>query len=226
MEIGRSFTYITEDQDWVKKVLLGGVITLIPIVGPFFAFGYMLETMKNVIAGRETPLPEIDDFGGKLVEGLKAWVVSFVYALPLILFAMCGQAGNLIPALTQNVDPDVLETLATVSIGLSVCCGCLLLLYAVLMGLIMPFALGRYSETGQVGAAFRVGELFEMLKNNVGLAFIVLLVNGLAASAAMLVGMIACGVGLFFAMFYAQLVMAFLYGSLYRQAVAPQPEQF
>lgn len=50
MDIGRSFTYVTQDQDWIKKVLLGGVITLIPVVGPFFALGYVLETMRNIIS--------------------------------------------------------------------------------------------------------------------------------------------------------------------------------
>jgi len=218
MDIGRSFAYIMEDQDWVRKVLLGGVIMLIPVVGPFFAIGYMLETLRNVIAGRETPLPEIDDFGGKLVEGLKAWVIGLVYSLPLILFAICAQTGNLLPVLADNLDRDVMEVLTYVSLGMSACCGCLILLYGILMGLITPFALGKYAETGEFGAAFRFSELFEMLKNNIGPAFITLLVGGVAVVIAEFVGMIACGVGLFFTLFYVQLVMAFLYGSLYRQA--------
>lgn len=220
MDIGRSFTYITEDQDWIKKVLLGGVITLIPIVGPFFALGYMMETLRNVIAGQEIPLPEIGDFGGKLVEGLKGWVIALVYSLPLILFGACAQAGSFAPLLAENVDPGMVETLTTVSIGMSACCGCLLLLYAILMSLVLPFALGRYAETGQLGAAFKLGEIFDMLKSNVGPALIVLLVGGLTIFVAELVGLIACGIGLFFALFYAQLVMAFLYGSLYRRAGA------
>lgn len=220
MDIGRSFTYITQDQDWVKKVLLGGVITLIPIVGPLFAFGYVLETMKNIIAEQEVPLPEIGDFGAKLVEGLKVWVISFIYALPLIILIICAQSGNFAPAIAENVDPDMADVLTTVSIGVSACCSCLLLLYGILMGLLLPFAWGKYLETGQLGAAFRLGEIFEMLKNNVGPAVIVLLVNGLAGFIAALVGTIACGIGLIFTLFYAQLVMAFLYGSLYRQAKA------
>jgi len=218
MDIGRSFTYITQDQGWIKKVLLGGVITLIPIVGPLFALGYVLETMKNTIAEQEIPLPEIGDFGGKLVEGLKVWVISFVYALPLILFSVCAQSGNFAPVIAENVDPDMADVLTTVSIGVSACCGCLLLLYAILMGLLLPFAWGKYIESGQFGAAFRLGEIFEMLKSNVGPAVIVLLVNVLAGLVAAIVGTIACGIGLIFTLFYAQLVMAFLYGSLYRQA--------
>jgi hypothetical protein len=220
MDIGKSFMYVTQDQDWIKKVLIGGLITLIPIVGPFFAFGYVLATMKNVIAEQEVPLPEIGDFGGKLVEGLKVWVISLVYALPLILFSVCAQSGNLAPVIAENMDQDMVEVLTTVSLGVSACCGCLLLLYAILMALLLPFAWGKYIEAGQLGAAFRVGELFGMLKSNIGPAVIALLVSWLAGFVAMLVGTIACGIGLIFTLFYAQLVMAFLYGSLYRQAKA------
>ncbi len=218
MDIGRSFTYITQDQDWIKKVLLGGVITLIPIAGPLFAFGYAVEAMRNVIAGQEVPLPELGDFGSKLVEGLKVWVISFIYALPLVLFGICAQSGSLVPTLAENADPDVVGALTTVSVGVSACCGCLSLLYAILMSLILPFAWGKYIETGQIGAAFRLGEIFGMLKSNVGSAVVVLLVNGLAVLIAAIVGVIVCGIGWIFTLFYAQLVMAFLYGSLYRQA--------
>jgi hypothetical protein len=217
MDVGRSFTYVTEDEEWIKKVLLGGVINLIPLVGQLFTFGYMIETLKNVIAGQETPLPEIGDFGGKLVEGLKGWVVAFVYALPLIIFSVCAQTVNVVPLIAENLDQDMVETLTTASVVVSACCGCLLLLYVVLMSLMLPFALGKYAETGQIGAALKLGEVFDMLKGNVGPAFIVLLISWVAIFVAELVGAIACGVGLLFTLFYAQLVIAFLYGALYRQ---------
>ena len=58
MDIGRSFTYVLDDDEWWKKVLLGGLLSLIPIVGPLYAIGYVLEVISNVIGGRETPLPE------------------------------------------------------------------------------------------------------------------------------------------------------------------------
>ena len=95
MDIGRSFSYITEDQEWWKKVLLGGLISLMPIVGQLYVLGYVLETLKNVIAGREVPLPEIgEDFGGKLVKGLLLWVITFVYFLPLTLLSTCSGVGS------------------------------------------------------------------------------------------------------------------------------------
>jgi len=215
MDIGRSFTYVLEDEEWWKKVLLGGLISLIPIVGQFFAMGYVLEVLGNVIAGRDTPLPEVlDDFGGRLVKGLLAGVIMLVYGLPLLIVLVCPAVG--VPlASSASADPDTAGVIATVA---SICFGCLSALYGVVLGLVQPFAWGRYVETGQFGEAFKLGEIFNAIKENLGPAFIVLLVNALAIMLASAVGSILCGIGLFFTAFYAQLVMAYLFGSLYRQA--------
>ena len=63
MDIGRSFTFITEDKEWWQKVLLGGLLSLIPIVGQFYAVGYSIQVLKATIEGREIPLPETVLFG-------------------------------------------------------------------------------------------------------------------------------------------------------------------
>ena len=86
------------------------------------------------------------------------------------------------------------------------------------MGLVQPFAWGKFVETGQFGEAFKLGEIFDMVKANIGPALIVLLVYALASFLASMVGSILCGIGLFFTMFYAQLVSAYLFGTLYSQA--------
>ncbi len=49
MDIGRSFTYVTEDQDWLQKVLIAALISLIPIVGQLYMLGYALQVTKNTI---------------------------------------------------------------------------------------------------------------------------------------------------------------------------------
>lgn len=107
MDIGRAFSYLTEDQDWWKKVLIGGLLSLIPIVGPFYALGYVIEAMKNVIDRRETPLPEVlENFGGKLVKGIMLSIVIFIYFLPFIIISGCSSAGSAFPALLADAIND------------------------------------------------------------------------------------------------------------------------
>jgi hypothetical protein len=215
MDVGRSFSYVFDDEEWWKKVLIGGLLTLIPVVGGFYGMGYMIQTLTNVIRGREVPLPEAtDSFGGKLMKGLLAWVIGLIYALPLIIVSTCAGAGS---GIFASVIDDA-NTAGTVGAVWSACFGCVSLLYGILMGLVLPFALATYADTEQFGDALKLGDIFGMLRENIGPAFVVLLVSILAGIVASIAGTILCGIGLFATMLYAQLVMAYLYGNLYLKA--------
>ena len=215
MDIGRSFSYITEDKEWWKQVLIGGLLTLIPIIGPFYAMGYMVQAIKNVIQGREVPLPDaLEGFGDKLVKGLVLTLIMLIYALPLILIAACS--GGAV-AIFSEASGDLRAT-ETVSTLYGACFGCFGILYGVLFGLIAPFVYATYADTGELGAALKVGEIWGMLQKNIGPAFIALLVSIVAGLLASVAGMILCGIGLFATMFFANLVIAHAYGSVYRQA--------
>jgi hypothetical protein len=215
MDIGRSFSYITEDEEWWKQVLIGGLLTLIPIIGPFYALGYQVRLIKNVIEGREVPLPDaLEDFGDKLVKGLLLMVAMLVYALPLILIAACSGVG--LGIFSEAIrDPDAVDAVGSVW---GVCFGCFGALYGVLLGLISPFVYATYADTGELGAALKVGDIWKMFQKNIGPAFIVLLVAMLAGLLASVAGLILCGIGLFATSFFANLVIAHAYGSLYREA--------
>ncbi|PWH20913.1 MAG: hypothetical protein DDG58_00470, partial [Ardenticatenia bacterium] len=84
MDIGIAFSYMFQDRDWLKKILIGGVISLIPIVN-FAALGYVVQLVRNVRDGQDLPLPEWDQFGEYFVSGLYLFLVYVVYAIPIIL---------------------------------------------------------------------------------------------------------------------------------------------
>lgn len=208
MDIGKAFTYVFDDEDWVKKVLIGGVLNLIPIVGLFFTSGYMLETLKNVMEGRSLPLPEWDDWGGKFTKGLMAFIIGLVYSIPMSII-MCCFVGVMVVA-GQN------EDLANVlgSIG-GPCLNCLSLLYTLVLMVFIPAILTKYAETEEFGAAFRFGEIFNLVKDNIGTYLLVLVITWLAGLVGQL-GLLACGVGMLFTLFYAMLVNAHSFGQAYR----------
>jgi hypothetical protein len=215
MDIGRSFSYITEDEDWWKQVLIGGLLTLIPVIGPFYAAGYMVQAVKNVIDGRELPLPDaLEDFGDKLVKGLILTLIMLIYALPLIVIGACSGIGLGIFSDALR-DPDAVDAVGTLY---GVCFGCFGMLYGILLGLVTPFVYATYADTGELGAALKLGRIWGMLQKNIGPAFIALLVAVLAGMLASVAGLILCGIGLFATSFFANLVIAHVYGSLYQQA--------
>ena len=217
MDIGRSFSYILEDEDWWKKILIGGLLTLIPVFGQFYGLGYLVIAIKNVIDGREVPLPEaMEDLGGKFMKGLMVFVIGFVYMLPFIIVGACAGGGA--SAFASIIDDS--DTAGIVSGIWGACFGCLSILYSIFVGLLLPFAIATYADTGVLGDAFKVGNMFGMLKSNIGPAFIVLVMQAVAQMLASIAGAILCGIGLFATMFFAQLIMAYLYGTLYAKARA------
>ena len=211
MDIGRSFTYMFEDQDWLKKILIGGVVSLIPIVN-FAATGYFIEALRNTAEGRELPLPEWDDLGGKFMKGLMAGIAGFLYVLPIML--VMGIIFGLTAAIAGSLDNDAAEAVSAICPMIG---NCLLFVYIILLMLILPAAMIQYALTGQFGAFFRFGDIMAFIRANIGGYIIALLVALVAGLIAQMVGGVACGIGIFFTLMWAMLVAANLFGNLGRE---------
>jgi hypothetical protein len=210
-----------DDQDWIKKIAIGGGITLAaliltPILVGLALFlplsGYMLETLKNVRDGRPTPLPEWTNFGDMFSKGLMIFVIGLVYNLPSILFS-CISGGINIAVANPDIDPDIAATLGIVS----ACVSCLQIIVSLAGNALLPGAIIRYAEFGSLGSAFQFGEIFNFIKNNIGDYIIVVLLGWVAGLIAAM-GLILCIVGVFFTGFWSVLVTANLYGQLARKA--------
>lgn len=46
VDIGRAITYVFQDPQWLKKVLIGGLLSLIPIIGWLIIGGYWLRVIR------------------------------------------------------------------------------------------------------------------------------------------------------------------------------------
>jgi hypothetical protein len=216
MDISRALAYITDDEDWMKKLLLGGAISLIPFVGQIYALGYATLVLKNIIAGQESPLPDLTkDFGDKLLQGLLVWAIMLIYILPVVVIGIVSGVG--IGLVTAVVDADVAGILAALT---GSCAGLFFLALGVACNLFVIYAWAIYAESNEFGDAFKLNRIWTMIQANVGPTLLTLFATIVISIVANSMGSAVCGFGVAFTTFYARLVSSFLYGHLYRQAQA------
>lgn len=203
MDVGKAFSFVMQDERWLTKVLVGGLLIWIPVVN-FAVIGYMLKVAEQVARGSMQPLPEWNDFGDLFMRGLYGLVIQLVYLLPafvvyflffcLLAFASSGRNGGVIGLLGVCVFP--------------------LVLFMALVGYVGAFAASaRYVATNNLSEAFNFSVVIAQVRANVSLWLVLLLVVILAGIVGSL-GSIACGVGALFTAFYAQCVVGHALGQV------------
>ena len=222
MDFGQAFTFVFEDEEWIKKIGLGGLLCLIPIIGWLVVMGWGVEITKRVINKETEILPDWSDFGGYLTRGFLVFLVAFVYLLPVTIFSGCS--GGL-TALADSYGEDAMITAAWV---ITSCISCVIFLYSIAAYLVLPAAIGKYAVTGELGEAFKLKEIYSMVRDNLGTYGLVLL-GGLVASLVASVGTIACVIGVLFTSVYAMAINGHLWGQAYSvsatgAAAEPIPE--
>lgn len=210
-----SVEYLKDSEGGVRTVVIGGLLSLFAflIVPALIVQGYLVRVLEQTERG-ETEAPTFSEWGQLAIDGLKAVVVGFVYALvPLVLAAVFIGGGTFVASTTN----------ANFVAGTAIVFGSLLTLLAgVAVWYAFPAALARFAETNSVSAAFQFGALKPVLANGdyaTGwlLAFVVLLGGGIVVSllaAIPVLGWIAA----LLAAFYTQVAAYYIYGRAYGDA--------
>ena len=212
MDFGKSFTYMFDDKEWVKKLAIGGLLTLLSIIPGLNIFtglvlaGYGIRVLKNVADGSDQPLPEWDDWGGDWMKGLMLALAAIIYAIPAIIASgIGGGIGSVMGSGSSDV-----EGLA----GLCVAAfSCLAVLWGLLIGIFFPAATIKYAMGGTFSSFFQIGEIWTFIRENAGnyiIALLLMIVAGLVSS----LGVIACGIGVFFTSFWSSMVTSHLLGQV------------
>jgi hypothetical protein len=218
MDFGQAFTFVFDDEDWIKKIGIGGLLSLIPIIGWFLVLGWGVEITKRVINKDAEVLPDWDDFGGYLTRGFLAFVVAFVYTLPITILSGCG--GGL-TVFADTYDEDFLRNAVWV---VTSCLSCLSFIYGIVAYLILPAAIANYAVTNELGEAFKLGEIYAMVRDNLGTYGMVLL-GGIVAGLVSGLGLIACVIGVLFTAVYAMAINGHLWGQAYSVSKSDSPAE-
>lgn len=210
MDVGRAFSFVFEDRDWIQKVGLAALVTLIPIVGQIFLLGWMLEITLRVIRKDPVPLPELD-FGKNLTRGFQALVVTLVYSLPAILLALLFAVVSIITGNSSSGQPGALFWISFA------CFMILTLVYSLIIAVLQPAAFGNMVDHDELSAGLRFREVVALFRASpltyVITALCVILANFIASF-----GTLACFVGVVFTAAYAAAFTGHLYGQAYNEA--------
>ena len=223
MNIGKAFSFVFEDEQWIAKILIGAAILLlgvlfswvllIPLVVALALLGgYSVEITRRVIHGNPDGLPEWDDWGKLLADGLKVLVIGIVYALPIIIIGLC--LGIPVGALAEDA-PGWSSTLSLVL-------NCVGLLYAIALSIVLPAAIAFYAAGDDLAAAFRFGDVFSFVGDNLGTYIVTFLMSWVASFVGGL-GSLVCGVGWFLTFPYSYMVIGHLYGQAYVEGMVQSP---
>ena len=84
-DVGDSFGWPFRDPEWVSKILLQGLINIIPIAGQMALLGWLLGAVDNLRQGRSELLPAgFNNFA----RGAILWLVAFVYGIVITIVAL------------------------------------------------------------------------------------------------------------------------------------------
>jgi hypothetical protein len=232
MDFGKAFTFMFDDPDWVRKLGIGVVVglvaallspILIGLVPAIMILGYCLDVLRNVHNGREFPLPEWEDWGGFLGRGFKLVVAFFIWSLPFVLLSIPIFVGAAL-ADGQN-GGGAGAAFGTLFI---LCSSCLLVLWGLFLVLVSPAIYIRLAVTDRFGAAFEIGTLWALTRDNLGniiVAILLTIVAAIIASIAGSLGFILLVIGALVtipaATLWQYLVQAHLYGQIGRTSVTP-----
>jgi hypothetical protein len=233
MNIGKAFTYAFEDQQWIKKLLIGAVIWIVPILN-FAWFGYLVETMRNVGAGIEPPLPEwSDNFGDKFVKGLVLWLANLVYAIPMLI-PLCLWMLSFPALMSAAQSGNAEEAISALTGGIGFVVICCVSIYGLILSFITPAIHIQFSHKGSFGSCFQLREIFALVSQNIGnylTAWLVwlggsILIGIVISILATVLGLIPC-LGWILAMLISGLGSAYIlvfYSHLFGQISSQSPQ--
>ncbi len=228
MDYAKAFSFVFEDDKWLSKVFIGGLLILasIFVVPFFFVLGYSEAVARKAMVG-EDGLPEWADWGDLLKKGFSLAVSLFVYALPIFLllipmFLTTFLAGAGSDAGISDASAGIVFLVMSITI-------LFYFAYSLFLYLLVPAINTQFIRTESIGDAIRLRDLFSIVKNNIGnvlMLIVFIMVTGIVAQ----IGIIACFIGVVFTTFYAQLVMYNLYGQFAKildeeVAVPVQPKE-
>jgi hypothetical protein len=172
------YAFPFQDPSWKQKLLIASLLILlgfiIPIVPLILLAGYSQLILHRIISEEGDPfLPTWSDLPNLLASGVKLFAARLILSVPFLIL-LVGVWGLIIaPGLalklfvaTQHSIPSNLGTLSFLSIVSGAALLGLLMPLSLLVGPLLPTALGHVVAKNEVAALFRIHEWWPIFRAN------------------------------------------------------------
>lgn len=211
MNFSKAFTYIFDDKDWLTKLILPVLCSLIPFIGPFVLSGYITRLIHNVETGQALPLPQMD-FAEDLAKGFKWFVIGLVYVIPAILLCFFMAAVFSLAADENSVIAVLFGLLAAGA----------LMVYIIFLLFFLPVVQAQFAMGQTIKSGFQITKAFRMLVNNFS-AWLQVAAGGLIAALISPIGGILLVIGTVISSTYSSLMVSHLTGQAYAVSTRLDP---
>lgn len=168
LDVGKAFTYIIADPDWISKLGIGALLTLLSfLILPIpLLVGWSVGVARNVWHGEETPMPEWSDWGELFRDGISIIAAQLVYTLPFwILMCIATIAAFASGGLAEAASEDAAAILLSSTMLIV---SCLSILFAIALFFISPAIIIQYIKQGELRDCFQFGEVIGLARKHIG----------------------------------------------------------
>ncbi|MDD3858222.1 MAG: DUF4013 domain-containing protein [Methanoculleus sp.] len=180
---------ISESFGYAKDAIWGKWIRWLLLIVSTIIFPFMYGYTVRVMSGTK-PAPELEGWIGLFIDGIKLIVITIVYSIPLMILTVLPFALYFIPvsATTTPGTGSASGLSPEMGIFIALAIFVIFILAAIIIGILSTFAAVRFSRTGKMREAFRVGTLIRHI-GRVGWirCFFALLVMGIVITIAQFV---------------------------------------
>jgi hypothetical protein len=215
MKYLRSYQFLFDSPKWLTNLLAGTLAIIVPIVGPIVFIGYQFEILEGMHLRGEKNYPDFDTnrLGQYLLRGLWPFLVQLIVGLPVgMLMGMLWAFVFIGSAVAGGGNKDAGGVVMLIVF-------CFFVLLIVVLNLLLPLLILpltlRAGLTQDLGAAFSMA----FLKDFVGKMWVEMVLMQLffmvTAPFLIVIGLLACFVGLYPAAALIGFAHAYLLHELY-----------